>query len=406
MVTLRRLLYSSLLELDVPYFDATATGVLIGRLSEDVTLVRETFLDKGAQITQSFAQALAGLILAFATCWRVALVCSPAVPLSAATFAVGEAIVNRLWLRFNSASSACIAKAEEVIAQFRTVKAFDCEAFEAESYRRGLRNVDDVYRATSSVHAVKDAMISTYIWAMLGGLLYYSCYLIVRKPFVGVQPGDMMVLIMAMMLGTMGISSSLSLLAEFKTAAVSAAKLLEIIERKPEVDRHLGAADLGAGVQVRGKIEFRDVGFRYATREAWAVRHLSFVIEPGETVAFVGESGCGKSTTLQLLQRFYEIQEGEILIDDVSISSLSPIFVRGQIASVPQLPVLFSMSIMDNVRYARPRADETAVAEAAVVGNAHEFIMEQPKNYETVVQQTSLSGGQKQRICISRAILM
>jgi ABC-type multidrug transport system fused ATPase/permease subunit len=241
---------------------------------------------------------------------------------------------------------------------------------------------------------------------MLGGLLYYTCYLMVRKPFVGVEPGDMMVLMMSMMLGTMGVSSSLSQLGDFTKAGTSAAKVLDIIEKRPKYDRHMGMEHLNGQNTIQGKIEFRDVGFKYATRDTWAVRHLSFVIDPGETVEFVGESGCGKSTALQLLQRFYEVTEGEILIDGVNIQDLSPIFVRNQIASVPQGPVLFSMSIRDNVRYARPDADDTEIADASRVGNAHNFIMEQPKNYDTIVQQTSLSGGQKQRICISRAILL
>jgi ABC-type multidrug transport system fused ATPase/permease subunit len=406
MVTLRQLLYSSLLELDVEYFDATPTGVLIGRLSEDVTLVRETYLDKGAQVMQSLAQAIAGLCLAFATSWRVALVCCPAIPLSAITFVVGEHLVDKLWLKFNAASSACISKAEEVIMQFRTVKAFDCEVYESDGYTNGLKNVDDVYKTTSWVHGIKDGLIAMYIWGMLAGLLYYTCWLMVRKPFLGVESGDMMVLMMSMMLGTMGISSSLSMLGDFQKAGLSAAKVLEIMEKKPKYGRHVGARDLNGAKTIAGRIEFKDVGFRYATRESWAVRHLDFVIEPGETVAFVGESGCGKSTTLQLLQRFYEVEEGEILIDGVPIQSLAPMFVRSQIATVPQGPVLFSMSIRDNLRYARPHASDTEVAAAARTGNAHDFIMEQPNNYETVVQQTSLSGGQKQRICISRAILI
>jgi ABC-type multidrug transport system fused ATPase/permease subunit len=196
------------------------------------------------------------------------------------------------------------------------------------------------------------------------------------------------------------------MLGDFQKAGLSAAKVLDIIEKKPKYDRHIGANDLNGSKTITGKIEFRDVGFRYATRETWAVRHLSFVVEPGETVALVGESGCGKSTTLQLLQRFYEAEEGEILVDGVPIQSLSPIFVRSQIATVPQGPVLFSMSIRDNLRYAKPDTGDAAVAAAATTGNAHDFIMEQPNNYDTIVQQTSLSGGQKQRICISRAILV
>jgi ABC-type multidrug transport system fused ATPase/permease subunit len=106
-----------------------------------------------------------------------------------------------------------------------------------------------------------------------------------------------------------------------------------------------------------------------------------------------------------LLQRFYEVEEGQILLDGVDISTLSPHFIRTQISIVPQGPVLFSMSIRDNIRYSRHEATDEEVEAAAAIGNAHKFVMELPENYQTDVQQMSLSGGQKQRICISRAIL-
>jgi ABC-type multidrug transport system fused ATPase/permease subunit len=219
------------------------------------------------------------------------------------------------------------------------------------------------------------------------------------------EPGDMMVLMMALMLGTMGISQGLAMVDDFKKAGMSSAKLLNLIDARPKVDRHDGEHSINGEKTVRGKVEFRDVGFKYQTQTSWAVRNLSFTVEPGQTVAFVGESGCGKSTTLQLIQRFYDVQEGAILIDGVDIKTLAPEFVRKQISIVPQGPVLFSLSVRDNVRYAKPDATEDEVAHAAQVGNAHNFIQELPENYNTTVQQTSLSGGQKQRICISRAIL-
>jgi ABC-type multidrug transport system fused ATPase/permease subunit len=156
---------------------------------------------------------------------------------------------------------------------------------------------------------------------------------------------------------------------------------------------------------VRGKIEFRDVCFKYKTRNDYAVNHLSFTINPGETVAFVGESGCGKTTTIQLLQKLYEIESGSILIDDVDIATLSGVAVRSQITSVPQTPTLFSMSVRDNIRFAKAAAVEDEVVEAARIGNAHDFIMELPENYETAITHTSLSGGQKQRLCIARAVM-
>jgi ABC-type multidrug transport system fused ATPase/permease subunit len=404
-VDLRSAVYDSLLELDIEFFDSSQTGSLIGRLSEDVTVVRETYIDKFLEIVQLLSQAVIGVLLALFTAWCVCLSCLPGVPLAAVTFVLGEVAVGRLWFRFNERSSATSAKAEEVITQFRTVKAFDCEIFESDVYSQNLEGIHDVYKTTSYAHAVKDGLIMLYLWLMIAGLMYYTLYIIVKKPYLKLEPGDMMILMMSLMLGTMGISQAMGMIDDFKKAAVAAAKLLEIIDKKPNVDRHEGDYTINGQPTATGRVEFRDVGFKYATREDFAVRHLTFTVEPGETVAFVGESGCGKSTTLQLMQRFYEIQEGQILIDRVDIKTLAPEFIRSQTSVVPQGPVLFSMSVRDNIRYAKIDATDEEVATAAQTGNAHEFILEMPQNYETRVQQTSLSGGQKQRICISRAIL-
>jgi ABC-type multidrug transport system fused ATPase/permease subunit len=405
MTDLRDACYKSIIELDIEFFDSNPTGTLVSRLSEDVNLVRETYMDKGFIIIQSMTQAVLGVIIAFATVWRVTLACALALPFSGATYVIGEYFVQKQWYKFRDVSTATGTKAEEVITQFRTVKAFDCELFEAGNYARALHNVHDIFKTTSWIHGTKDGLIQLCLWGMLSGLLYYTLWLIVRRPYIGLEPGDMMVLIMALMLGTMGVSQGLTMIAAVKKAGMASAKILHLIDARPKVDRHNGEHAVNGEAIVRGRVEFRDVGFRYQTQATWAVRNLSFTVEPGQTVAFVGESGCGKSTTLQLLQRFYDVQEGAILIDGFDIKTLAPEFVRAQISIVPQGPVLFSMSIRDNIRYAKPDAAEDQVAHAAQVGNAHDFIQELPENYETIVQQTSLSGGQKQRICISRAIL-
>jgi ABC-type multidrug transport system fused ATPase/permease subunit len=198
-----------------------------------------------------------------------------------------------------------------------------------------------------------------------------------------------------------GVAMTIDAADDLKKAARSAAKLLLVLDKKPRRDRHIG----NTLSEVRGKIEFRDVGFKYETLDDYGVHGLSFTIQAGETVALVGESGCGKSTTLQLIQRFYDVQEGSILIDDVDINTLSPVFIRSHISSVPQGPVLFSMSVLDNIRFGKSEATLDEVTAATRIGNAHDFIMELPENSETMVAQTSLSGGQKQRLCISRAIL-
>lgn len=401
MVDLRRKLYSSFMGQDIKYFDKTPTGVLIGRLSQDVTLIHEMYIDKMLTACQNLAQALGGVILALITCWQIALAAIGVIFISTLVYYIGDKIIDKLWVAFNETSTSATNKAEEVITSFRTIKSFDNELYEAHQYSLDLAAINNVFKKTSIAQGVKDGIISFLINAMIGGFAYWASYLIIRKPSVGLESGDLVILLFSLIFSTFGISSSLSLSDDFKKAQISSGKVLAIFDLEPEVDQKSGETLS----EIKGKVEFRNVAFKYETNETYAVQNLSFKINPGETVAFVGESGCGKSTTLQLLQRFYEIESGEILVDDVDIRTLSPTYLRSQISIVPQGPVLFSMSVKDNIRYARPKAKDEEIADAARVGNAHDFIMEIPDNYNARVQQTSLSGGQKQRICISRAIL-
>ncbi|OHT02035.1 ABC transporter family protein [Tritrichomonas foetus] len=402
MHDLRYYLYKQLMRQDISYFDKTPTGILIGRLSQDVTLLFQIYIDKMLMAVQDLTQAFGGLVLSFVVMWHVALPVTGIIILCAIIYYIGDKIIDKLWDEFNKNSSTATSKAEEVITSFRTIKSFDNEMKEAKLYGEALDSVDAVFHKTSIAQGIKDASIWVLIHLMIAGFLYLASYFIIDRPDMGYQSGDILILILSLIFSAIGISLCLSLSDDFKKARVSAAKVLKILELEPEVDQEQGGKELK---EVQGRIEFKNVGFRYKTREDWAVRNLSFVVEPGQTVALIGESGCGKSTTLQLIQRFYEIQEGQILIDGVDIQTLNPKYLRSLISIVPQGPVLFSMSVKDNIRFSKSKATDDEIAEAARIGNAHNFIMEMPDNYESKVQQTSLSGGQKQRICISRAIL-
>ena len=402
MRDLRKNLYKSMLEKDIEFFDLVPTGVLVGRISEDDTLVHEIFVDKLCTVIQMLAQSLSGLILSFVVMWPAALIGVGAIGCAAIVYYIGEKIVAKIWIQYNESSSAASSKAEEILTSFRTIKSFDCELKEADLYKKTLDSVDAVFKKSSIAQGFKDGVIVLILDGLQAGVLYFAAWMVQKKPSYGYETGDLFIIVMSLSFATLGISSALTLSDDFKKTGVSATKILEIIESKPKVNRKEG----GSLEEVKGKIEFRDVSFKYATADTYAVRHLSFTINPGETVAFVGESGCGKSTTLQLIQRFYEIESGTILLDDVDMKTLSPLFIRSQISIVPQSPVLFSMSILDNIRYANPKnTSDAEVAEAARIGNAHNFIMEMPENYKSIVEQSSLSGGQKQRICISRAIV-
>jgi ABC-type multidrug transport system fused ATPase/permease subunit len=159
----------------------------------------------------------------------------------------------------------------------------------------------------------------------------------------------------------------------------------------------------------RGKIEFRNVWFKYPTRPSiWVLRNVSFTVEAGEIVALVGHSGSGKSTIVQLLLRFYDVDEGEILFDDVPIRYLSPRWIHQVVGVVQQDPQLFAMSVRDNIAYSAGRSlSGEALMAAAKVSYSEEFVMKMDNGYDSMITEKggNLSGGQRQRIAIARAIV-
>jgi ATP-binding cassette subfamily B protein len=193
---------------------------------------------------------------------------------------------------------------------------------------------------------------------------------------------------------------------ELAAAAGAAERIAEILKIEPEIVAPVPAAVLPS--PSLGTITFEDVSFFYPSRSEDAALHkLSFRVARGETVAIVGPSGAGKSTLFQLLLRFYDPTSGRVMIDGVDIKTVDPKELRSHIRSVPQDPVIFGTSILDNIRYGLPEASEAAVRDAAQRAAADGFIMALPEGYATQVGERgiTLSGGQRQRLAIARAIL-
>jgi len=188
-------------------------------------------------------------------------------------------------------------------------------------------------------------------------------------------------------------------------AAAAAVKLFEIIDRKPTIDRNGGGETIE---KVQGRFDFTNVAFTYPSRKELPVyEDLTVSIEPGTTVAFVGSSGSGKSTGVQLIERFYDPDKGSVLLDGVDIKTLDLNWLRSQIGLVGQEPVLFSGTIKENIALGKDNPTEEEIVEAAKAANAYGFIMEQPEGFDTEVGVGGgkLSGGQKQRVAIARAII-
>jgi ABC-type multidrug transport system fused ATPase/permease subunit len=366
-------LIRAIMSQDAAYFDSTHTGIILSRISEDTSNAKEAYTMRVLSLARVVFQWIAGLLICIATSLKVTAIMMVCLPLYAGSQYLGNHLVDRLWLTWNERSTRVSAKATEILTSFRTVRACDAEIREYQSYKGTLFDVHDVVVQSALLHGLKGFAATLIHWGMASFILYYMGTHAVAGDC---EPGAIVTIMSIIHNWATAFSAIFSEINEFKKSNVAAAKVLHILEREPAVKLDVGQRLVE---RVTGKIEFIDVGFRYPTRNDWALHGLSFSIEPGETVAIVGESGCGKSTTLQLIQRFYDASEGQILIDGMDIRDVSPIDLRTQIAIVPQSPVMFSLSVKDNIKFGKPKASRDDVVNAAVVANANQFIRELSK---------------------------
>lgn len=208
------------------------------------------------------------------------------------------------------------------------------------------------------------------------------------------------------MMGAMSLGASSPFIESFGIAKGAAAKVFQIIENKPLIDPLANIGEIPTTCQ--GNLTFRNIFFNYPSRpDVKVLQGVDLSINQGEVVALVGSSGCGKSSCLQLIQRFYDPNQGTVLLDNRNLNELNVNWLRQKIGVVGQEPVLFGTSILENIRYGNEEATVEEIENAAKVANAHNFILNLPQGYNTLVGErgAQMSGGQKQRIAISRALV-
>jgi ABC-type multidrug transport system fused ATPase/permease subunit len=391
---------SALMSQDIEFYDEHQTGVVLSRLNEDVSEACGAYTGRVMRFGSMICQWFSGLWICLAQSWKVTVFISLCTPLHTAVNYCGNQFLEKIWLEQNERVTKVSARSEEILSSFRTVRAMDAEMREYAVYKQRLFDVHEMIVKTSAISGIRGFIDGIIHWGMTSAILYMTG---MQAHKGEIEPGAVVTLMAVVIRWSYSFSGLLTSGTQFKKSNISSAKLLEVMERVPAVPLDRGAP---IGQRLSGKVEFRDVCMRYKDRTTLALDHLSFVVNPGECVAIVGESGCGKTTTLQLIERFYDATEGHVLVDGMDVRDLSPIDLRAQIAIVPQTPIMFSMSVRDNVRYGRPEAGRDEIVQAAVTANAHGFIRQLREGYKTHVQQNTLSGGQKQRICIARAVLI
>jgi ATP-binding cassette subfamily B protein len=399
---LRNAIFERVQRLSFSYYDRNQTGQLMIRATDDVEKVR-LFIAQGLVLTaQAFLLLVGALGILFFTNWKLTLVIIPLLPLAMILFMVFGKVSQPLFAVVQRRLSALNTILQENMAGMKVVKAFTREPYETERFDSAATSLMEQQLKVSRTFAFLFPMIFLLIQVGQAAILYFG-----GKQILGgtlnlgeYQKFSLYLLYVFFPLGQLGFI--ISLMAQ---ASTSAGRIFEILDAQSEIADKPGASVLPA---IQGRLEFKDVTFRYFGSSDPVLRGVSFVAEPGQTVALLGATGSGKSTIINLIPRFYDASEGAVLIDGVDIRDVTLDSLRSQIGIVLQETNLFSGSIRDNIAFGRPDASREQVEAAAKAASAHDFIMSFPQGYETPVGErgTTLSGGQKQRIAIARALLL
>jgi subfamily B ATP-binding cassette protein MsbA len=290
---------------------------------------------------------------------------------------------------------------QETISGFRVVKAFGMEGFEIARFRRAASRLFHVNMRITRTSAILPPLMEVVGGFALVGALFYGSSSIRAGHLT---PGAFVSFLAALFAMYTPVKRLSRVNATLQAALAAGSRIFEVLDTHEEVPEAHYAKPLG---RLQMGIEYRGVGFRYADGHGATLRNVSFKAGAGEVVAIVGTSGAGKTTLVNLLPRFYDVTEGTILIDDVDVRHATLESLREQIGLVTQETVLFNDTVRANIAYGLEDVDEARVESAARAAFAHDFILDLPRRYDTVIGERGnrLSGGQRQRIAIARAIL-
>eukprot|EP00621_Florenciella_sp_RCC1693_P000340 CAMPEP_0182553406 /NCGR_PEP_ID=MMETSP1323-20130603/49466_1 /TAXON_ID=236787 /ORGANISM="Florenciella parvula, Strain RCC1693" /LENGTH=1365 /DNA_ID=CAMNT_0024765121 /DNA_START=47 /DNA_END=4144 /DNA_ORIENTATION=- len=392
----------AVLRQDVSWFDTNNVGVA-GRLSTDASEIQDAIGEKLGAAIQSIAQFCAGIFVGFFISWRLSLVVIAIVPPLAIALGLLMYIVGNVQEKISKASAGGVSLSQEALAAVRTVASFTLQehitelySVEAEAMRAGAAEIGKSANMAFGVFMCVN--FSGYALA-----LWYGSTLVEDQLMTG---GQVLTVFWAIMMGGMGLATLANSIQAIIKGRAAGHHLFTVIDRIPPIDS--SSTEGLKPESCTGTVELRDVHFHYPSRPDVPIfSGYSLKVEAGQTVALVGASGGGKSTVINLLERFYDPQEGDVLVDGRNVMELNVAWLRDHIGVVAQEPTLFATSIMANIIHGKKGATEAEAIAAAKMANAHDFIESFQDGYQTYVGERGiqLSGGQKQRIAIARAII-
>ncbi|QDP40033.1 ABC transporter ATP-binding protein [Radiobacillus deserti] len=400
--TLRNGLYQKLQRLSFTYYDNARTGDLMSRLTMDVEGFK-FFLAAGfKELLRVVLLIFISLSVMFYYSVPLALVTMAAMPFLAIVVYRFDKRVHPSFRRVRKSLGRLNTRIQENVSGMNTVKSLSKEDFEIDRFTSNNVDYKDVNIKTAKIWSKYFPLMEFIGNVCMVALLAYGGHLVVSG---SLQLGEL-VAFFSLVTYILGPLMNLGFIVNmFSQAKASGERLLEILEAEEDIKDYKSAKDTE---KIEGHVSFRDVTLTYTEDDDSALKHISFHAEPGKVIGLIGGTGSGKTSITQLITRFYEPENGEILIDHRPVTEYSLKSLRRNIGFVLQESFLFSTTIKENIAYGNPEASMDEIIDAAKRAQAHEFIMEMPKGYDTMLGERGmgLSGGQKQRIAIARAILI
>lgn len=399
---IRNQLYRHMQFLSFSFFDRSHTGQLMSRGTEDINSIRRFMMFSMRSIVQSFGMLLLITIILLTINWRLALLSLALMPILIFSALRFGRTIRPLYLAVQQQFGVMTTRLQENLAGTRVVRSFAQEDREIEEFDTELAHLYDRHMDAVKRSAFYFPFMTLLSTLSIAVILWYGGRLVVTGDLtIGQLTAFYLYLAMLQMpvriLGFVVNSAA--------RAMASGDRIFEILDSKPLIRSKPDAVELDP---VTGHVAFEGVWFKYPGSSEYALKDVSFVAEPNQRVALLGATGSGKSSITSLIPRFYDVDDGRVVIDGYDVRDLDLPALRQQVGIVLQDTFLFSVTIHENISYGRQNATREQVIAAAKAAKAHEFIMEMPEGYDTVIGErgVSLSGGQKQRIAIARGLLM
>lgn len=399
---IRKDLFGRIMDLSFRQTDRFTTGSLVTRITNDVTQVEQMVMMSMRSIVRCSVMFVGGIVMLYLQSPRFALVVACGLPFLAAFVILFLRKVSPLFTVIQQKLDALNCLLQENIAGARVVKAYVKEADSLRQFGAANDELCDINLRAQSMLAFLNPCVNIVLNLCVVAVLYLGGVSV--RTDGAITPGQIMASLTYLSLILMRVIFMANIFQTFTRASASWRRIREVLDTAPEQrDGTTRPAD-----SCRGRVEFSHVDFAYPDAPDHPVlQDLSFTVEPGETVAIIGATGSGKTSLVQLIPRFYDVSAGTVRVDGVDVRDFARQDLRQRIGIVQQKAELFSRSIAENIRWGRPEADDEAVAGAARIAQAEDFILRTPAGFETPVTEGghSLSGGQKQRLSIARAVL-